>query len=75
MQVQFPNIHFIATTKTFNPVLSLNPTEYNVYTGLLKTRSFTTIYRQGNAFYQSTLLYSREKRNGTKDATHAGHII
>ncbi|KAG6893302.1 hypothetical protein C0992_010552, partial [Termitomyces sp. T32_za158] len=31
LQAQFPNIHFIATTNTFNPILSPNPTEYDIH--------------------------------------------
>ncbi|KAJ3517525.1 hypothetical protein NLJ89_g441 [Agrocybe chaxingu] len=46
LQAQFPSIHFIATTNTFNPVLTPNPTEYDVH-----------VYQTPTWFAQNSFFY------------------
>ncbi|RDB18692.1 putative alpha-L-arabinofuranosidase A [Hypsizygus marmoreus] len=55
LKAQFPNIHFIATSNTFNPVLSPNPTEYDVH-----------VYQTPTWFAQNSFFYDGFQRNGTK---------
>ncbi|KAF8962334.1 glycoside hydrolase family 51 protein [Flammula alnicola] len=55
LKAQFPNIHFIATTDTFNPILSPNPTEYDVH-----------VYQTPTWFAQNSFFYDGFQRNGTK---------
>ncbi|CAA7268506.1 unnamed protein product [Cyclocybe aegerita] len=55
LQAQFPSIHFIATTNTFNPVLTPNPTEYDVH-----------VYQTPTWFAQNSFFYDGFQRNGTK---------
>lgn len=55
LKAQFPNLHFIATTSTFNPVLSPNPTEYDVH-----------VYQTPTWFAQNSFFYDGFQRNGTK---------
>ncbi|PPQ85023.1 hypothetical protein CVT25_010412 [Psilocybe cyanescens] len=46
MQAEFPNIHFIATSDTFSPILSPNPTEYDVH-----------VYQTPTWFAQNSFFY------------------
>ncbi|TFK41577.1 arabinofuranosidase [Crucibulum laeve] len=55
LQAQFPSLHFIATTNTFNPILSPNPTEYDVH-----------VYQTPTWFAQNSFFYDGFQRNGTK---------
>ncbi|KAF8067586.1 arabinofuranosidase [Lyophyllum atratum] len=55
LKAQFPNLHFIATSNTFNPVLSPNPTEYDVH-----------VYQTPTWFAQNSFFYDGFQRNGTK---------
>ncbi|KAF8156661.1 alpha-L-arabinofuranosidase C-terminus-domain-containing protein [Crassisporium funariophilum] len=55
LKAQFPNIYFITTLNTFNPVLSPNPTEYNVH-----------VYQTPTWFAQNSFFYDIFQRNGTK---------
>ncbi|KAF9561401.1 arabinofuranosidase [Agrocybe pediades] len=55
LKAEFPNIHFIATSNTFNPVLSPNPTEYDVH-----------VYQTPTWFAQNSFFYDGFQRNGTK---------
>ncbi|PFH50482.1 glycoside hydrolase family 51 protein [Amanita thiersii Skay4041] len=52
---EFPQLHFIATTNTFNPILSPNPTEYDVH-----------VYQTPTWFAQNSFFYDGFQRNGTK---------
>ncbi|KAG6913849.1 hypothetical protein DXG01_003840 [Tephrocybe rancida] len=55
LQSQFPQLHFIATSNTFNPVLSPVPTEYDVH-----------VYQTPLWFAQNSFFYDGFQRNGTK---------
>ncbi|KAF9476812.1 alfa-L-arabinofuranosidase precursor [Pholiota conissans] len=55
LQAEFPDIHFIATSDTFNPILSPNPTEYDVH-----------VYQTPTWFAQNSFFYDGFERNGTK---------
>ncbi|KAF8156660.1 alfa-L-arabinofuranosidase precursor [Crassisporium funariophilum] len=55
LQAEFPDIHFIATSTTFNPILSPNPTEYDVH-----------VYQTPTWFAQNSFFYDGFERNGTK---------
>ncbi|PPQ90525.1 hypothetical protein CVT25_015815 [Psilocybe cyanescens] len=55
LKAQFPNIHFIATSIAFNPVLSPVPTEYDVH-----------VYQSPTWFAQNSFYYDGFQRNGTK---------
>jgi alpha-N-arabinofuranosidase len=55
LQAEFPDIHFIATSDTFNPILSPNPTEYDVH-----------VYQTPTWFAQNSFFYDDFERNGTK---------
>ncbi|KAF9003407.1 arabinofuranosidase [Cyathus striatus] len=55
LQAEFPNIHFIATSDTFNPILSPDPTEYDVH-----------VYQTPTWFAQNSFFYDDFERNNTK---------
>ncbi|KAF9041206.1 glycoside hydrolase family 51 protein [Panaeolus papilionaceus] len=55
LQAEFPEIHFIATSNTFSPVLSPGPTEYDVH-----------VYQTPTWFAQNSFFYDSFERNGTK---------
>ncbi|KAF8189373.1 glycoside hydrolase family 51 protein [Pholiota molesta] len=55
LQAEFPDLHFIATSDTFNPILSPNPTEYDVH-----------VYQTPTWFAQNSFIYDGFERNGTK---------
>ncbi|KAG6860468.1 hypothetical protein C0995_010759 [Termitomyces sp. Mi166 len=55
LKAQFPNLHFIATSNTFNPILSPNPTEYDVH-----------VYQTPSWFAQNSFFYDGFQRNQTK---------
>uniref|UniRef100_A0A8H7XS73 non-reducing end alpha-L-arabinofuranosidase n=1 Tax=Psilocybe cubensis TaxID=181762 RepID=A0A8H7XS73_PSICU len=55
LQAEFPDIHFIATSNAFNPILSPNPTEYDVH-----------VYQTPTWFAQNSFYYDGFERNGTK---------
>jgi alpha-N-arabinofuranosidase len=55
LQAEFPQLHFIATSDTFSPVLSPNPTEYDVH-----------VYQTPTWFAQNSFFYDGFERNGTK---------
>lgn len=55
LKTAFPNIHFIATSDAFSPVLSPNPTEYDVH-----------VYQTPTWFAQNSFYYDGFQRNGTK---------
>ncbi|KAF8962335.1 alfa-L-arabinofuranosidase precursor [Flammula alnicola] len=55
LQAEFPDLHFIATSDTFNPILSPNPTEYDIH-----------VYQTPTWFAQNSFIYDGFERNGTK---------
>ncbi|KJA14844.1 glycoside hydrolase family 51 protein [Hypholoma sublateritium FD-334 SS-4] len=55
LQAEFPNTHFIATSDTFSPILSPNPTEYDIH-----------VYQTPTWFAQNSFIYDGFERNGTK---------
>jgi alpha-N-arabinofuranosidase len=55
LKAEFPNIQFIATSDTFNPILSPNPTEYDIH-----------VYQTPTWFAQNSFFYDGFERNGTK---------
>ncbi|KAG6837456.1 hypothetical protein H0H93_008999 [Arthromyces matolae] len=55
LQAEFPQLHFIATSDTFSPILSPNPTEYDVH-----------VYQTPSWFAQNSFFYDGFQRNGTK---------
>ncbi|TFK36072.1 glycoside hydrolase family 51 protein [Crucibulum laeve] len=55
LKMEFPDLHFIATTRPFNPILSPNPTEYDVH-----------VYQTPTWFRQNSFIYDGFQRNGTK---------
>jgi len=55
LKAAFPQIRFIATSNTFNPVLSPNPTDYDVH-----------VYQTPTWFAQNSFFYDGFQRNGTK---------
>ncbi|KAG6899946.1 hypothetical protein C0993_005069 [Termitomyces sp. T159_Od127] len=55
LKAQFPDLHFIATTGTFNPILSPDPTEYDVH-----------VYQIPSWFAQNSFFYDGFERNQTK---------
>ncbi|KAJ7723395.1 alfa-L-arabinofuranosidase precursor [Mycena metata] len=54
LQPEFPNIHFIATSDTFSPVLSPNPLQYDVH-----------VYQTPTWFAQNSFFYDGFERNAT----------
>ncbi|KAF8217818.1 glycoside hydrolase family 51 protein [Mycena galopus ATCC 62051] len=54
LQAEFPNLHFIATTDTFNPILSPNPLQYDVH-----------VYQTPTWFAQNSFIYDGFERNAT----------
>ncbi|KAJ7033209.1 alfa-L-arabinofuranosidase precursor [Mycena alexandri] len=54
LQTEFPNIHFIATSDTFNPILSPNPLQYDVH-----------VYQTPTWFAQNSFFYDGFERNAT----------
>ncbi|KAJ7698743.1 alfa-L-arabinofuranosidase precursor [Mycena rosella] len=55
LTAEFPNIHFIATTDTFDPILSPNPLQYDVH-----------VYQTPTWFAQNSFFYDGFERNATK---------
>jgi len=55
LKAEFPNIQFIATSDTFDPILSPNPTEYDIH-----------VYQTPTWFAQNSFFYDGFERNGTK---------
>ncbi|PBK98458.1 arabinofuranosidase [Armillaria gallica] len=55
LQVEFPNLHFIATTFPFNPILDPTPTEYDVH-----------VYQSSTWMSENSFYYDGFQRNGTK---------
>lgn len=55
LQAQFPNLQFIATSDTFNPILSPNPTDWDIH-----------VYQTPTWFAQNSFIYDGFQRNGTK---------
>jgi len=55
LQAEFPNIHFIATSNPFSPILSPNPTDYDIH-----------VYQTPTWFAQNSFFYDDFQRNGTK---------
>ncbi|KAF5318563.1 hypothetical protein D9619_010790 [Psilocybe cf. subviscida] len=55
LQAEFPQLHFIATSDTFSPILSPSPTEYDVH-----------VYQTPTWFAQNSFFYDGFERNGTK---------
>ncbi|KAF8159380.1 alfa-L-arabinofuranosidase precursor [Crassisporium funariophilum] len=55
LKVQFPTIHFIATSQTSGPVLTPKPTEYDVH-----------VYQTPTWFAQNSFFYDSFARDGTK---------
>ncbi|KAJ6454678.1 glycoside hydrolase family 51 protein [Mycena sanguinolenta] len=54
LQAEFPDLHFIATTDTFNPILSPNPLQYDVH-----------VYQTPTWFAQNSFFYDGFERNAT----------
>ncbi|KDR72487.1 hypothetical protein GALMADRAFT_270473 [Galerina marginata CBS 339.88] len=54
LQAQFPNLHFIATSKTGSPTLTPKPTEYDVH-----------VYQTPTWFAQNSFFYDGFARDGT----------
>ncbi|KAJ7098378.1 alfa-L-arabinofuranosidase precursor [Mycena epipterygia] len=55
LQAEFPQLHFIATSDTFNPILSPNPLQYDVH-----------VYQTPTWFAQNSFFYDGFERNTTK---------
>ncbi|KAK0486591.1 glycoside hydrolase superfamily [Armillaria novae-zelandiae] len=55
LQNEFPNLHFIATTFPFNPILDPTPTEYDVH-----------VYQSSTWMSENSFYYDDFQRNGTK---------
>ncbi|KAK0187261.1 glycoside hydrolase family 51 protein [Armillaria mellea] len=55
LQSEFPNLHFIATTFPFNPILDPTPTEYDVH-----------VYQSSTWMSENSFYYDDFQRNGTK---------
>lgn len=55
LQADFPDIHFIATSDPFSPILTPNPSEYDVH-----------VYQTPTWFAQNSFYYDGFGRNGTK---------
>ncbi|KNZ81402.1 putative alpha-N-arabinofuranosidase A [Termitomyces sp. J132] len=55
LQAQFPDLHFIATSDTSNPILSPNPTEYDIH-----------VYQTPSWFAQNSFFYDGFERNVTR---------
>ncbi|KAK0502281.1 glycoside hydrolase family 51 protein [Armillaria luteobubalina] len=55
LQSEFPNLHFIATTFPFNPILDPAPTEYDVH-----------VYQSSTWMSENSFYYDDFQRNGTK---------
>jgi len=55
LTAQFPNLHFIATSNTFNPILSPNPLDYDVH-----------VYQTPTWFAQNSFFYDGFQRNATR---------
>ncbi|KAF8804774.1 glycoside hydrolase family 51 protein [Phlegmacium glaucopus] len=55
LEAEFPYINFIATSDTFDPLLSPNPTQYDVH-----------VYQTPTWFAQNSFYYDGFERNGTK---------
>ncbi|KAL0958307.1 hypothetical protein HGRIS_000452 [Hohenbuehelia grisea] len=58
LSAQFPNLKFIATTNTFNPILSPNPLQYD-------NRGSGTDNLRSAWFAQNSFFYDDFQRNGT----------
>ncbi|KAJ7221862.1 alfa-L-arabinofuranosidase precursor [Mycena haematopus] len=54
LQAEFPNLHFIATSDTFSPILSPNPLQYDVH-----------VYQTPTWFAQNSFFYDGFERNAT----------
>ncbi|KAF7334218.1 putative alpha-L-arabinofuranosidase A [Mycena sanguinolenta] len=54
LQAEFPDLHFIATTDTFNPILSPNPLQYDIH-----------VYQTPTWFTQNSFFYDGFERNAT----------
>ncbi|TCD68736.1 hypothetical protein EIP91_009882 [Steccherinum ochraceum] len=54
LSAEFPQLQFIATTDTFDPILSPNPTQYDVH-----------VYQTPGWFAQNAFMYDDFERNGT----------
>ncbi|KAH8083330.1 glycoside hydrolase family 51 protein [Cristinia sonorae] len=54
LSAEFPHLQFIATSNTFNPILSPNPTQYDVH-----------VYQTPGWFAQNSFIYDGFQRNGT----------
>ncbi|KAJ3478864.1 hypothetical protein NLI96_g9462 [Meripilus lineatus] len=54
LSAEFPQLRFIATTNTFNPILSPNPQHYDVH-----------VYQTPTWFAQNSFFYDGFQRNGT----------
>jgi len=54
LTAEFPNLHFIATTDTFNPILTPNPLQYDVH-----------VYQTPTWFAQNSFFYDGFERNAT----------
>ncbi|KAK7678667.1 hypothetical protein QCA50_018248 [Cerrena zonata] len=55
LSVEFPQLRFIATSATFNPRLTPNPTDYDVH-----------VYQTPTWFAQNSFFYDGFARNGTQ---------
>ncbi|THH32552.1 hypothetical protein EUX98_g1638 [Antrodiella citrinella] len=54
LSFEFPQLQFIATSDTFDPILSPNPTQYDVH-----------VYQTPGWFAQNSFIYDGFERNGT----------
>ncbi|KAH8083329.1 glycoside hydrolase family 51 protein [Cristinia sonorae] len=54
LSAEFPQLQFIATTNTFDPLLSPNPTQYDVH-----------VYQTPGWFAENAFMYDGFERNGT----------
>ncbi|KAG7440129.1 glycoside hydrolase family 51 protein [Guyanagaster necrorhizus] len=55
LQSEFPDLHFIATTYAFNPILDPTPTEYDLH-----------VYQSSTWMSENSFYYDVFQRNGTK---------
>ncbi|KAJ3731281.1 glycoside hydrolase family 51 protein [Lentinula guzmanii] len=54
LQAAFPNLSFLATSDTFNPVLTPNPAEWDIH-----------VYQTPSWFAENSFIYDGFQRNGT----------